>query len=111
MRSIKSVCIGQKVGFFLIAVIVGLSGWLIATPASWAKEIELKMVSFLPPDNAYMVGARSFVEKVNSQLAGKLKRIRLMRFQNIKVMVQPGSLLRLRGSASLQNQELRSLNL
>ena len=63
----------QKIGFLLVAIILGVGVLLFTTSAPAAKVIELKMVSFLPPDNAYMVGARSFVDKVNRQMAGKLK--------------------------------------
>jgi TRAP-type C4-dicarboxylate transport system substrate-binding protein len=73
MRLIKNICRGKKVGFLLVALIVGLSALFAAAPALAAKTYELKMVSFLPPDNAYMVGAKSFVDKVNTQMAGKLK--------------------------------------
>jgi hypothetical protein len=54
----KSICIGRKVGFVLFAIIAGLSLFLAATPALEAKVYEIKMVSFLPPDSAYMVGAK-----------------------------------------------------
>jgi TRAP-type transport system periplasmic protein len=72
MGSIGNICVGKKVGFLLVAVTL-LGVLLVAAPAPAAKVYELKMVSFLPPDNAYMVGAKSFVEKVNKQMEGKLK--------------------------------------
>jgi TRAP-type C4-dicarboxylate transport system substrate-binding protein len=73
MSLIKSICIGRKVGFVLFAIIAGITVLLAVTPALEAKVYELKMVSFLPPENLYMVGAKSFVDKVNTQMAGKLK--------------------------------------
>ncbi|MFH1953850.1 MAG: TRAP transporter substrate-binding protein DctP [Pseudomonadota bacterium] len=73
MRFVKDIFSGKKGGFLLVALIAGLIALLAAPPAPAAKVHELKMVSFLPPDNAYMVGAKSFVDKVNTQMAGKVK--------------------------------------